>query len=229
MTSPSPLQVANVRAAIERVVEDDDAYRLVDAYYNPAPQTYPGAKGVLFAGRFFDELPCNDPRAFTVGDLAAASLLDVRFGPHAVVELLERSECNSLLAEVPADVALWESAPGQLDRSSAAWRLWDRLVAIPGVSRTRASKLLARKRPHLMPILDSVIVDRLCLGGLDCWQALRAALAPELRARIDLLARAATKHGASQPSTLRLLDVATWMMYSRSQQARAVQQGREVR
>lgn len=222
-TLPSPKEIAKVATAIEKVV-DGDAYWLIDAYYNPTTQDYPEAKGVLFAGRYFDELPGNEVEAFTVGDLAAASLLDVRFGPHTVVELLERNECNSLLAEIPADVALWEAAAEHLDRDSAAWRLWRRLVSIPGVSTTRASKLLARKRPHLMPILDSVIIQHLCLDGLDSWQALREALTPMLRARIDLLAQAATDHGASRPSTLRLLDVATWMTYSRSRQARAVQQ-----
>lgn len=225
---PSPQQVAKVRAAIEHVI-GGDAYRLVEAYYNPAPQAYLGAKDVLFAGRYFDELPGNYSRFFTVGDLAAASLLDVRFGPHTVLELLERDQCNALLAEIPTGVTLWEATAEQLDEASAAWQLWRRLVSIPGVRQTRASKLLARKRPHLMPILDSVIVERLGLDGLDGWQALRVAVTPELRVRIDELAQAATDHAAARPSTLRLLDVATWMRYSRSTQAKAVRQALEGR
>ena len=113
-------------------------------------------------------------RAFTVGDLAAASLLDVRFGPHVILELLEREECNTLLTDILSDVPLWAATDEQLARNSAAWRLWTRLVSIPGVGTTRASKLLARKRPHLMPIRDSVIIDALHLEGLDGWLALRA-------------------------------------------------------
>lgn len=227
MTVPSAEEIAKVQAAIVQVVAGD-AYRLVDAYYNPAPRDYPGVSGILFAGRHFDELPGNNVKSFTVGDLAAASLLDVRFGPHTVLALLERDECNSLLAQIPSDMALWEAPLEQLDTESAAWRLRRRLMAIPGVSTTRASKLLARKRPHLMPILDSVIVDRLCLDGVDSWQALRHALTPEFRARIDALAQAATDHGAARPSTLRLLDVAIWMRYSRSRQARSVRRGLEA-
>jgi len=217
----TPQRVGIIRANIEKVL-DRDADRLVSAYYNPEAQVYGAAKNVLFAGRYFDELPGNDERAFTVGDLAAASLLDVRFGPHTVLELLDRAECNSLLAGIPSNVPLWDVPDGHLTRGSAAWRLWDRLVAIPGVNKTRASKVLARKRPHLMPILDSVIIEHLGLERLDCWQALRQALAPDLRERIDSLASAATRHGASPPSTLRLLDVATWMTYSQSRQAKAV-------
>jgi hypothetical protein len=221
--SSSPQEIAKVETAIHQVI-NADAYQLVDAYYNPSPQSYGEAQGILFAGRYFDELPDNEMEAFTVGDLAAASLLDVRFGPHAVLELLERGTCNCLLAKIPADVALWESTSEHLNRESAAWRLWRQLVSIPGVSTTRASKLLARKRPLLMPILDSVVIDGLRLGGMDKWLALRAALTPPLRGRIDQLAQAATDHGASRPSTLRLLDVATWMTYSRSRQAKAVRQ-----
>jgi hypothetical protein len=218
---PSSQQVRAVQTAVGQVL-DRYAHGLVGAYYNPSAQTYSGTRNVLFAGRYFDELPDNKPGSFTAGDLAAASLLDVRFGPHVVLELLERDECNDLLAKIPTELAIWDAPADELGRDSAAWRLWRQLVSIPGVSTTRASKLLARKRPHLMPILDSVIVDRLALREVDAWQALRAAVTPELRDRIDGLAGAATGHGARRPSTLRLLDVATWMRFSRSGHARAV-------
>ena len=176
-TTPTPQTVERVQAAIAKVL-DWDAHRLVGAYYCPEARTYATADRVLFAGRYFDELPSNDARAFTVGDLAAASLLNVRFGPHVVLELLERNECTRLLSDIPSDVPLWEATDEQLAKSSPAWRLWDRLMDIPGVSTTRASKLLARKRPHLMPILDSVIIDALHLEGVDRWLTLRAALTP---------------------------------------------------
>lgn len=222
-TLPLREHVARVRAGIAKVVSID-AEPLVDAYYNPVPTSYARAHNVLFAGRYFDELPGNDPEKFTVGDLAAASLLDVRFGPHTILELLERDECSSLLAQIPADKVLWEASEQDLCPFSAAGQLWQRLLLIPGVGQTRASKLLARKRPHLMPILDSVIVDRLGIAGGDGWLLLRDALTPDIRSRIDVLASAATRRGAMRPSTLRLLDVATWMRHSQSRQARAVRQ-----
>lgn len=221
MTIPMPGEVDDVGAAIDRIV-GGNAYELVGAYYDPSPRNYSGMRNVLFAGRLFDELPGNDPKVFTDGDLVAASLLDVRFGPHAVMELLQRDECNRLLADVPDGVALWEARPEQLDRDSAAWQLWRRLVAIPGVNRTRASKLLARKRPHLMPILDSIVVARLQLSRGNRWETLRMAITPERRSRIEHLGHAAMHHGASHPSALRLLDVATWMTFSQSRQATAV-------
>ena len=78
-TTPTPQQVGRVQAAIDRIL-DGDADRYVGAYYNAEARSYPTAKGVLSPGRYFDELQTNNVRAFTVGDLAAASLLDVRFG-----------------------------------------------------------------------------------------------------------------------------------------------------
>lgn len=211
----------SVRVGIREVL-DDSAYRLVGAYYAAEPVPYGATKDVLFAGRYFDELPGNEPGAFSAGDLAAASLLDVRFGPHAVLRLLQRGDCNKLLAEIPPDVPLWEAPDELLGPDGPAWALWDELRAIPGVGRTRASKLLARKRPQLMPILDKVIVRALNLEDVDAWQALRLALTPELRERIDALAPAATDQGATTPTTLRLLDIATWMQKSQSRQAKAV-------
>lgn len=218
---PTGEEIGRVQGAILRIL-DGDALDLVGAYYRREATDYPSAKRVLFAGRLFDELPGNRDSLFTVGDLAAASLLDVRFGPHAVLELLERPECNRLLSDIPSDVPLWETREAQLDGNSATGRLWDRLTGIPGVSTTRASKLLARKRPHLMPILDSVVVNALQLRGLNNWLTLRVALTPTVRNRIDALAPAATDQGAALPSTLRLLDVATWMTHSQSRQAKAV-------
>jgi hypothetical protein len=74
--------VQRVRFGIEEVL-DGPARQLVSAYYAPGTRSYGRQSDVLFAGRYFDELPDNEPDAFTAGDLAAASLLDVRFGPNA--------------------------------------------------------------------------------------------------------------------------------------------------
>lgn len=92
--------------------------------------------------------------------------------------------------------------------------------AIPGIGQTRASKLLARKRPHLLPIIDSVVSGALGLGNAGSWSALQVALgdAP-IRSAIDGMAP--TMDGPA-PTTLRLLAVATWMRFSESDNARDV-------
>jgi hypothetical protein len=165
----------------------------------------------------FDELGQHVDDQFTTDDLLAASLLDVRFTPTAVRRLVVDGKANSLLAEIRNDpeVPLWNA---DLGRDSAAWLLWDVLTERGnGIGATRASKLLARKRPHLFPILDSVIVAALGLGTADRWSVLTDALDEGTRARIETLRSAAPDD--SSPSTLRLLDVATWMRFSQSRRA----------
>jgi hypothetical protein len=162
----------------------------------------------------------NPVGEFTSDDLIAASLLDVRFGPAAVQELLIKGSANAVLQEIPNDVnvTLWNT---DLPRESPAWALWEILLHIDDVGPTRASKLMARKRPHLLPVLDSVIEVRLGLGARDQWRVLGQALDQRTRHAVDQLRDAAGGHA---PSTLRILDVATWMRFSESDRARGVRE-----
>lgn len=78
----------------------------------------------------------------------------------------------------------------------------------------------ARKRPRLLPIIDSVVSGALGLGNAGSWAALQTALDDaQIRSAIDGMAP--TLDGAA-PTTLRLLDVATWMRFSESDNARDV-------
>jgi hypothetical protein len=206
--------VAEIRRRI-REVPENRGFELVRAYYAPNSG---------FAGSMFDSFGNNPVGEFTSDDLVAASLLDVRFGPAAVQELLIKRQADALLREIPNDakVTLWNTG---LPRESAAWRLWEVLVGIDGVGPTRASKLMARKRPHLVPILDSVINERLGLGDRDRWRVLGEALDDQTRIVVDQLREAADGHA---PSTLRLLDVATWMRFSESGRARNVREALDL-
>ena len=72
----------------------------------------------------------------------------------------------------------------------------------------RASKLLAGKRPHLVPIRDSV-VEQLLGAGTDYWTPMRDILSdPELRRTLKFIS-----NGVAPPnvSLLRRLDVILWM------------------
>jgi hypothetical protein len=121
------------------------------------------------------------------------------------------------LANFPEAVPLWETTTEDL---GAATHLWDLLRNVDGIGRTRASKLLARKRPHTLPIVDSVISAALQLRA-DTWRPLAIALGDEhLRNDIENLRPALLSKGVS---LLRLLDVATWMTCSRGTAAVQVQ------
>lgn len=196
-----------VRTNIHKVLADK-AQDLVAAYYDPKRP---------FAGALFDDFGHNPSNRFTSDDLVAAGLLDVRFGPDVVRGLLgpDTGDIPKLLKKLAAKAPLWESHD-----LTPAYTLWASLTSFDGVGPTKASKLLARKRPHLMPILDSVIRDSLGLRRADSWKVLREVLGDaDLRGAIDGLAPA-----GQTPSTLRLLDVAVWMRFSESTDARTVRQ-----
>lgn len=196
----------DLAARITEVVEAP-ADQLLIAFFDPSGP---------FAGRTFDDLPDNPRDEFSASDLLAASLLDVRFGPRAVRALLDTraSSFSKHLADIPDDVDLWAVTKNDL---RPAYALWAEVRKLPGVGATKTSKLLARKRPRLIPIVDSVIRKALPLGD-DSWVSLQSALQDE---HIQKSIEESRPPGiASTISTLRLLDAATWMRYSNSQNAR---------
>ncbi|MGN9779419.1 DUF6308 family protein [Micromonospora sp. H33] len=80
-----------------------------------------------------------------------------------------------------------------------------------------ASKLLARKRPRLVPVHDDVVLRVLAPPENQFWVTLAAALTESaLRNEIEAL----RPTGIDSPSLLRLLDVAIWTRHSRSRNAR---------
>ena len=75
--------------------------------------------------------------------------------PRAVLYLLadEASTLSAALAQMPTDVDLVEASDEHLD---AAHTLWKEVHSLRDVGDTKTSKLLARKRPRLIPVQDSV-------------------------------------------------------------------------
>jgi Family of unknown function (DUF6308) len=197
--------------------KDDLSRRIIEVVEAPADQLLVAfyTTGGPFAGSTFDDLPDNPRNEFSASDLLAASLLDVRFEPRAVRALLQARSgaLAEYLADIPDDVDLWDATKSDL---RPAYALWAEVEKFPGVGDTKTSKLLARKRPRLIPIVDSVIRKALPLGK-DSWVSLRSILQDEqVRARIEEIRPEAL---APTISTLRLLDAATWMRYSRSRNA----------
>ena len=92
----------------------------------------------------------------------------------------------------------------------AAWALWRALMALPDVGPTTASKLMARKRPRLIPIFDAVINSYALGDSGKLWVPLHAALRENgLHNRlVNLRARAGLDE---RVSALRVFDVLTWM------------------
>jgi hypothetical protein len=117
-------------------------------------------------------------------------------------------------------VDLWEASDQHLAAADLLYAVLRSGGALRGIGPTTASKLMARKRPRLIPIIDSVVRDALQLSD-DSWKELRLALShDDLPTRIEALRPPGVEH---QISTLRLLDVAVWMRHSQGRAARAAQ------
>jgi hypothetical protein len=199
----------DVPARVARAIDlhlDGYARPLVEAYFNPSKD---------FAGRDFDTLAPNPPNEIGLPDLLAITLLDVAVGPLAMRTMLgwNRDETKREWDDLPLSTDLWDASEEHL---AAADVLYRRLRGLPGVDWVIAHKLLARKRPRMIPVLDSVVVKALALPKTWRWQALASALRdPRRQGRINALG---PYEGIS---TLRLLDVAVWMRASNGEKARA--------
>lgn len=157
----------------------------------------------------------GDVHDVTPADLVALATLSVEVRGAAAIDLLgtRRREAADLLRQIPADLDLVDAEDEHIADASPLGELWRLLRRVPGMGPTRTSKLLARKRPRLIPVYDSVIQAQLGLrdsGGF--WAGLRNALQAdgafldrhlqEIRERAGL---------AEQLSTLRVFDIVVWM------------------
>lgn len=172
-------------------------------------QTYYGRP---YTGAYFDNWAAgdDDPDRFTADDLIAVSFLSVVVPPMAARQLLDTraEEFAELLKAVGPDRDLADQDE-PVDDGQPASRLYAVVRELRGVGRTIGTKLLARKRPRLIPIYDSVVA-RVC--GIDYyhWEPLRQALRSDgLHQRLmDLHERAGL---GPEVSALRVLDVVAWM------------------
>src|SRR6204780_2759821 len=199
-----------VRAAARRLRADLTAAgldRAVAAYFLDP----------VFAGMTFSDLGRNPPGEIIADDLLAVALLDITWRPQAVRILLgsHHQELSQMLAALPQATDLWEASDDALRSIDV---LWDALTAIDGIGTASATKLLARKRPRLCPISDSIVIKAVDVPGRT-WDVLRCLLQdPAARADVEAL----RPESAAAASVLRMLDVALWVLHSRTANAQWV-------
>ncbi|MGY1665913.1 DUF6308 family protein [Geodermatophilus sp. SYSU D00696] len=169
--------------------------------------------GPAYTGSYFDGWGGQqDPDRFTAEDVVAVTFLSVVVPPMAAHRLLytEAERFNRLLGQVGPDRDFAQEAQ-PVHRDWPGWRLETALRELPGIGRTIASKLCARKRPRLLPIYDSV-VGEVTSAQSQQWEPLREALRADdgaLHRRL-LALRDAAGLGATV-SALRVYDVVAWM------------------
>ncbi|MCT1996854.1 DUF6308 family protein [Brachybacterium muris] len=176
--------------------------------------------GGRYTGAYFGELTTrtgSDPNRVDIADLMSLSLLQVRLNLDAIEYFLDESTLVELqkhlsaepdrdLADLTADEAV-ELESGPLND---AWSLISRPKR---VGETRTAKLLARKRPRLIPIWDSRIQKMLGLKSTsDYWTIFHAALTENDSALDKRLGELASEaEVAERYSRLRVLDILAWM------------------
>ena len=159
----------------------------------------------------------NEPYAINSDDLLATHMLSVDIAPPVVRELLQngtkRQRVSELLSQISPNVRLWED--DAVSSLVAAEELWDALNEISGIGWVVAGKILARKRPHLIPIADDRVWEYFKPEKGLFWETLRGVLRQDgLSAQIEADLRIPmlqTSEMRDKISTLRLLDIAIWM------------------
>jgi len=196
--------------ALDSILNDARMPKLLQEYFDPEGS---------FAGTTFDSLGTNPPFEISSDDLLAVTLLDVRFPPRSVRNLLGGA-LNDLLRDMDPAARLEESPGRSLEAAAEAWHLLvDRDRDFPGIGKAIASKLLSRKRPTLVPIADSVILGALKPTKNHFWDELGEVLSG---VRMESL-RQLRPPSALGVSELRILDVAVWMTHSQSKAAKRAQ------
>ncbi|MCG5470460.1 DUF6308 family protein [Micromonospora sp. LAH09] len=187
--------------------DDAAAIMLLKRYFG-TPYLGPGCAD----GAYFDTWSTgSEPMRFTAEDLIAIKFLSVEAPKTAVRALLrDRSgEFSRLLVDLGPDRDLANEVE-LLGPTWAGWRMMDALRTIPGVGTTIASKLLARKRPRLRPIWDTVVAAVTDTVPAQ-WEPLRAALrANDCALHRRLLRLRNVAQLPAEVSALRILDVIAW-------------------
>lgn len=180
-------------------------------YFGPFEPRIDGNNGSGYTGRFFDALARRgDPNSFDASAIAAVATLSVPLDGQQVAALISLGPSLSELLEAspPPGAELWEVDDAQLNDSAPLARTYELLKSIDGISYVRASKLLAAKRPDLVPVRDSV-VEQLLGAKRSWWKPWKDLVSDEdLRSLVERLTPDVVPGGVS---ILRRLDVVLWM------------------
>lgn len=202
-------------------ISDKKSIRYVKKYFERQGNGRP-----LYAGSHFDSFDGGgrvDPHRITAADLLALEMLSESVGGQAALGVVEThaDEIERLLVQIPEDAKMEEITQAEFEKwlgeGSPAARLWDLLVQEKGsrwnIGTTRASKILARKRPHLIPIYDKVVRrERLGERSGDHWRdwfdVFHGPDGPDLVKRLGDIRDEVNQKDLS---LIRILDIILWM------------------
>jgi hypothetical protein len=177
-----------------------------------------------FSGSRFEFLAGGGDRPetadrITYDDLVAVTLLEVDVPGDVALQLLEGPlgpDITRHLEQIPTDVSISDPrAADLLGTASHASVAWDLLEEPHGMGWVITNKLLARKRPKLIPVYDRVVA---CSYGepVGVWNWLVDLFAQEGGLLDERLRTAGKKAGVPETVTpLRVYDVIVWMRHEK--------------
>jgi len=216
----------------DKLRDEDVGLGLVKEYFADDPAT----GRARYSGAYFERLGGGGDRPevayqLTAEDLLAVSMLSVPVVRYYALHVLDYRgrEISALLSQIPPGVALADDeADGLIAEGGPAWELWQLLHDIKPRPQDRnrlgtvaAGKLLARKRPHLIPVYDSHVEEVLGRARTHgtWWHDLRCQLTHD-QALVHELEAVRTLAGVGQLSLLRTFDVMCWMFAGSPEDAR---------
>ena len=200
--------------------DEDVAVGLVKKYFEDDPAT----GRARYSGSYFERLGGGGDRPevayqITAEDLLAVSMLSVPVVRYYALHVLDYRgrEISGLLAQIPLDVhaertmRLEASSPLEARPGSCGSLLRDikpRPQDRKQLGPVAAGKLLARKRPHLIPVYDSHVKRALSRRRNDqrWWSDLRCQLTKD-DALVRELETVRTRVGCGHLSLLRTFDI----------------------
>jgi hypothetical protein len=201
----------------------DTAAKLLGTYYRRTTAGVPAYTGSMYNCWGGGGDTSRDANRVTSDDLIAVSFLSGDIPGEAAFGILETQAAliSDLLAQIPADLDMADVQADEFDKvlgeASPALQLWHVLrgrgTGRWGMGETRTSKLMARKRPRLVPVYDSVVgrLMSLDLGSAGQWKRWHTALTdgtglPQRLQEVRRIAR------ITDPiADLRVMDIVLWM------------------
>ncbi|MFJ8540283.1 DUF6308 family protein [Streptomyces sp. NPDC093591] len=175
--------------------------------------------GAPFTGSRFEHLAGGGDRPevadrITAEDLVAVQTLSVTVPASVALDILEGrlgARLSGLLQAIARDIDMADAEAAAVADGSPADQAWHLLRDQPDVGWVIAGKILARKRPRLLPVYDRVV--RCAVGRPPSfWLALHAALREDDAALHRQLLELRQAAGLPETvSALRVCDVAVWM------------------
>jgi hypothetical protein len=175
-----------------------------------------GGDGETWAYRYFDAVSDLEPDTVTAVDVLAAGALSVGLSKADLTWFWTASaQLDALLAELPKNVQLADADGRTVELVQSLARM---AAGSDSVSVSLLSKVLHRKRPALIPMLDKATQDhyraQLPTRGEAAYPSLVTALQADLRSNQEALERLDQELSAELDATitpLRIVDIAIWM------------------